>query len=109
MTHTLVPSDRVEHAAVFGRDGAKLGTIERLMLDKITGTVAYAVIKTGGLLGSHHHYPMEWRALRYDPQRQAYRTELTLDDLSVGPCELDGDDAFDWGDRSQPHAQYWTV
>jgi len=55
MTHTLVPSDRVEHAAVFGRDGAKLGTIERLMLEKVTGTVAYAVIKTGGLLGSHHH------------------------------------------------------
>ena len=109
MTHTLVPSDRVEHAAVFGRDGAKLGTIERLMLEKVTGTVAYAVIKTGGLLGSHHHYPVVWGALRYDPQRQAYKTELTLDDLRVGPCELDGDNAFDWGDRSHPHAQYWTV
>jgi hypothetical protein len=59
MTHTLVPSDRVEHATVFGRDGARLGTIERLMLDKVTGTVAYAVIKTGGLPGSHHHYPVE--------------------------------------------------
>jgi len=108
MTHALVPSDRVEHAAVFGRDGAKLGTIERLMLDKVTGTVAYAVIKTGGLLGIHHHYPVLWRALRYDPKRQAYQAELTLDDLRVGPSELDGD-AFDWGDRSRPHAQYWTV
>ena len=48
MHHTLVPSDRVEHANVYGRDGAKLGTIERLMLDKVSGTVAYAVIKTGG-------------------------------------------------------------
>ena len=48
MPHTLVPSDRVEHANVYGRDGAKLGTIERLMLDKVSGTVAYAVIKTGG-------------------------------------------------------------
>ena len=50
--HTLVPSDRVERAAVYGRDGAKLGTIERLMLEKVTGTVAYVVIKTGGLLGT---------------------------------------------------------
>ena len=57
MPHTLVPSDRVEHANVYGQDGAKLGTIERLMLDKVSGTVAYAVIKTGGLLASHHHYP----------------------------------------------------
>jgi hypothetical protein len=108
MTHTLVPSDRVEHAAVFGCDGARLGTIERLMLDKMTGTVAYAVIKTGGLLGIHHHYPVLWGALRYDPRRQAFEAELTLDDLRVGPCELDGA-AFDWGDRSRPHAQYWTV
>ena len=108
MTHNLVPSDRVERAAVFGRDGAKLGTIERLMLEKVSGTVAYAVIKTGGLLGIHHHYPVLWRALRYDPKRQAYQAELTLDDLRVGPSELDGD-AFDWGDRSRPHAQYWTV
>ena len=72
MNHTMVPSDRVEHVAVYGRDGAKLGTVERLMLDKVSGTVAYAVIKTGGLLGCHHHYPVLWSALRYDPERQAY-------------------------------------
>ena len=40
MHHTLVPSDRVEHVCVYGRDGAKLGSIERLMLDKVSGTVA---------------------------------------------------------------------
>ena len=110
MHHSLVPSDRVEHATIYGRDGIKLGTIERLMLDKVSGTVAYAVIKTGGLLGSHHHYPVPWTALRYDTKRQAYETGLTLDDLHNGPCEFDGD-AFDWGDRSRsyPHPQYWTV
>jgi hypothetical protein len=110
MPHTLVPSDRVEHANVFGQDGAKLGTIERLMLDKVSGTVAYAVIKTGGLLASHHHYPVRWDALRFDPARQAFTVELTLDDLRAGPSELDDDD-FDWGDRSRsyPHPHYWTV
>ena len=56
MPHTLVPSDRIERVNVYGRDGTKLGSIERLMLDKVSGTVAYAVIKTGGLLGSHHHF-----------------------------------------------------
>jgi hypothetical protein len=106
MHHTMVPSDRVEHVTVYGRDGTKLGTIERLMLDKASGTVAYAVLKTGGLLGSHHHYPVMWGALRYDPKRQAYETELTLDDLRTGPSEFDGD--FDWGER-YPHPQYWTV
>jgi hypothetical protein len=108
MPHTLVPSDRVEHANVYGRDGAKLGTIERLMLDKVRGTIAYAVIKTGGLLASHHHYPVRWDALRFDPARQAFVVELTLEELRAGPSELD-DDAFDWGDRSRPHPHYWTV
>ena len=108
MPHTLVPSDRVEHANVYGQDGAKLGTIERLMLDKASGTVAYAVIKTGGMLASHHHYPVRWDALKFDPARQAFVVELTLEDLRAGPSELD-DEAFDWGDRSHPHPHYWTV
>ena len=108
--HTLVPSDRVEHVAVYGRDGTKLGTIERLMLDKASGTVAYAVIRTGGLLGNQHHYPVQWRALKYDSARQAFQIELTLEDLQAGPCELD-DDTFDWGDRSKSyaHPNYWSV
>jgi hypothetical protein len=108
--HTLVPSDRVEHAIVYGRGGARLGTIERLMLDKVSGTVAYAVIKTGGLLASHHHHPVRWDALRFDPERQAFVVELSLDDLRAGPSEFDEDD-FDWGDRSRsyPHPHYWTV
>ncbi|MBR0872628.1 PRC-barrel domain-containing protein [Bradyrhizobium tropiciagri] len=110
MHHTLVPSDRVEHVNVYGRDGAKLGSIERLMLDKLTGTVAYAVIKTGGLLGSHHHYPVKWTALRYDTERLAYEAEVSLDDLRAGPSEFDGDE-FDWGDRSHTykHPNYWAV
>src|ERR1043165_6227831 len=106
--HTLVPSDRVEHVAVYGRDGTKLGTIERLMLEKLSGTVAYAVIRTGGLLGNQHHYPVPWSGLKYDPEPQAFVTALTLDELKAGPCEFD-DDTFDWGDRSRsyPHANYW--
>ncbi|WGS02493.1 PRC-barrel domain-containing protein [Bradyrhizobium sp. ISRA443] len=110
MHHALVPSDRVEHVHVYGRDGAKLGSIERLMLEKLSGTVAYAVIKTGGILSTHHHYPVKWSALRYDPVRQAYEAEATLEELQTGPCEIDGDE-FDWGDRSQSytHPNYWAV
>jgi hypothetical protein len=110
MHHTMVPSDCVEHVAVHSRDRANLGMIERLMLYKASGTVAYAVIKTGGWFGSHHHYPVPWSSLRYDPQRQVYETEMTLDDLRAGPSEFD-DETFDWGDRSRsyPHPHYWTV
>ena len=111
MIHTLVPSDRVETAAVYGRDGQKIGMIERLMLEKITGTVAYAVLKCGGFLKSaEHHYPVPWNSLKYNVARKAYETNLTLEELRSGPSELDGE-AFDWGDRSPVyrHPQYWTV
>jgi sporulation protein YlmC with PRC-barrel domain len=111
MAHTLVPSDHVEAAAVYSCSGEKIGAIERLMLEKQSGTVAYAVVKSGGLLkGSVHHYPVPWNSLTYDMARKAYTTSLTLEELRNGPSELDGE-AFDWGDRAAVyhHPQYWSV
>ena len=65
MPHTLVPSDHVEGAPVDGWDGAKIGTIERLMLDKRSGVAAYAVVKTRGRFGADpHHFPLSWVALK---------------------------------------------
>ena len=111
MVHTLVPSNRVEGAAVYGRDAEKIGTIERLMLDKITGAVAYAVVRYSGFLGTdQHHYPVAWSSLRYDVTRKCYETNLTLEELRSGPSELDGE-AFDWGNRAPvyQHPNYWAV
>jgi hypothetical protein len=111
MVHSLVPSDRVEAAPIYGADGKRIGTIERLMLEKMTGMVAYAVVKCGGFLGTdQHHYPVPWNSLKYNMACRAYETSLTLEDLRSGPSELDGE-AFDWGDRSPVyrHPQYWTV
>jgi hypothetical protein len=59
------------------------------------------MIRTGGLLASHHHHPVRWDALRFDPARQAFVVELTLDDLRAGPSEFDEDD-FDWATARDP-------
>jgi sporulation protein YlmC with PRC-barrel domain len=109
MSHPLVPSDRVEAAVVYGRDGQKLGTIERLMLEKKSGTVAYAVVKCGGVFQGHiHHYPVPWSSLKYNVTREGYETVLSLEQLRSGPSELDGG-ALDWGDRSPIYPQYWIL
>ncbi len=42
-THTLIGSDKVDGTAVYGADGDKIGSIERVMIEKITGKVSYAV------------------------------------------------------------------
>jgi sporulation protein YlmC with PRC-barrel domain len=111
MAHALVPSDRVEGISVYGRDGEKIGSVERLMLDKMTGTVSYAVVRHSGFLGiDQHYYPVSWPSLKFNMMRKCFDVDLTLDELRSGPCELDGE-VFDWGDRSPPyaHPQYWTV
>jgi hypothetical protein len=93
------------------RDGQKLGTIERLMLEKTTGQVAYAVVRHSGFLGSDtHHYPVLSNTLKYRPERRAFEADLTLAEMQAGVSELDGD-TFDWGDRTPPYSRpnYWGI
>jgi hypothetical protein len=40
----------------YGPDESKVGEIERVMIDKITGKVAYAVVSFGGFLGIGEYY-----------------------------------------------------
>lgn len=51
MAHNLIASDRVEGTAVCRLDGKKIGRIQRLMIEKMSGQVAYAVLTFGGFLG----------------------------------------------------------
>jgi hypothetical protein len=45
------------------------------MLEKKSGTVAYAVVRCGGLLkGEVRHYPVPRDSLKYDVARKAYTT-----------------------------------
>ena len=41
-TGNLIGSDKVEGTAVYGADNQRIGSIERVMIDKISGKVAYA-------------------------------------------------------------------
>jgi hypothetical protein len=64
-TETLIASDKVEGTPVYGADGKRIGKIERLMIDKYTGKVAYAVMTFGGFLGiGADYYPIPWELRR---------------------------------------------
>ncbi len=68
-TVSLIGSDKVEGTAVYGADNSKIGKIERIMIDKISGKVAYAVLSFGGFLGmGEDYYPLPWASLTYDTQ-----------------------------------------
>jgi hypothetical protein len=47
----LIESDRVEGTTVYDPSGNNIGSINRFMIEKISGRVAYAVMSFGGFLG----------------------------------------------------------
>ncbi len=55
-TQNLIASDKVEGTPVRRTDGEKIGTIERVMIDKRSGQVAYAVMSFGGFMGLGEEY-----------------------------------------------------
>jgi sporulation protein YlmC with PRC-barrel domain len=94
--HRCVSSEDVNGTEVYGTDGKNIGEIDHLIIDKVTGRVAYAVMSFGGFLGlGHSHYPIPWSALRYDTSLGGFRTDITEQQLKDAP-EF-SDDA--WQDR----------
>jgi len=96
--HNLIASDRVEGTRVRSTDGAPIGTIERVMIDKITGNVAYAVLSFSGPVGvGQRRLPIPWPQLIYDRKLAAYHLDLTEKELSA----LSHGSHIDWGDRGR--------
>ena len=46
-SHSLIASDRVEGTPVRRSDGGKIGTIERLMIDKLSGKCSASAASSG--------------------------------------------------------------
>jgi hypothetical protein len=77
-TVSLIGSDKVEGTAVYGADDQKIGSVQRVIIDKISGKVAYAVVSFGGFLGmGEDYYPMPWPNMKYDSNLGGYRTAIT--------------------------------
>ncbi len=113
----LIESDRVEGTAVYDRSGKRIGTVERVMIDKISGRVAYAVMSFGGFFGvGANEYAVPWRVLDYDPGLGGYRIQITAEQLRSAPS-LSRARGQDWPDRQSEqelhdHYQvtyYWVL
>ena len=94
----LIGSDKVEGTSVYGADRNKIGSIERVMIDKTSGRVSYAVLGFGGFLGlGNDHYPLPWQSLKYDTRIGGYRTGITEEQLRGAP-KYRNDNDWNWGD-----------
>jgi PRC-barrel domain len=100
-TASLIGSDKVEGTAVYRSNGEKIGQIERLMIDKITGKVAYAVMSFGGFLGlGEDYYPVPWSLLTYNERLGGYDVDISQEQLKAAP-KYGRNAAWDWSDRSR--------
>jgi sporulation protein YlmC with PRC-barrel domain len=108
-THPLIESDRVEGTAVYDVTGKRIGTIKRLVIEKASGQVAYAVTTFGGFLrmGSEAH-TIPWQYLHYDTKLHGYHTTITEQQLREAPEFSRGDGSLlsqrDWDELGEYYA-----
>jgi hypothetical protein len=107
-TGNLIASDKVVGTAVYGADKEKIGSIERVMIEKMSGQVSYAVLSIGGFFGlGDDHYPVPWNQLKYDTELGGYRTGISGNRLHGAPKHR-ADSVFDWPARSKEIDEYWS-
>ena len=116
-TLALIASDKVEGTPVRRSDGEKIGTIERVMIEKRSGKVAYAVMSFGGFMGlGEEYYTLPWSVLKYNTALDAYELNLTEDQLRGAPRRSpEGRDASfdrDWEEHVHRYynaTPYWGI
>jgi hypothetical protein len=108
-TVSLIGSDKVEGTAVYRADGSKVGRIERVMIEKVSGKVGYAVMSFGGFLGiGENYYPLPWSALTYNPQLDGYEVNVSDEQLKGAP-HFTQHQNWDWSsaDRNRALDDYY--
>lgn len=105
-TVSLIGSDKVEGTAVYRSNGDRIGTIERVMIDKVGGKVAYAVMSFGGFLGiGDDYYPVPWSLLTYNERLGGYEVNISEQQLKGAP-KFSKDQSWEYEDRAREGALY---
>jgi sporulation protein YlmC with PRC-barrel domain len=103
-TGRLVAAGKVNGTAVYDMKGERLGSVEDIMIDKISGQVNYAILSFGGFLGvGSEYYPLPWRNLTYDTSLGGFRVDVARETLEGAP-KYGRDTA--WSDWAMVDAYY---
>ena len=116
---TLIAAEKVEGTDVYNLQGDKLGTVDDIMIDKVSGKAIYALMSFGGFLGigeKYHplpwstlnvspsivtsaagssYHPLPWSTLKYDERKGGYIVNLDKRMLENAPTYDMGED-FRW-------------
>jgi PRC-barrel domain len=105
-TGTSIAASKVNGTAVYDTGGESIGKIYDLMIDKVSGKVAYAIMSFGGFLGMGDSYhPLPWPLLKYDTGLSGYVVNIAKNKLEAGPSYVPGEEPV-WGDRDYDRKVY---
>ncbi|WP_231712158.1 PRC-barrel domain-containing protein [Vineibacter terrae] len=91
----LIAADKVEGTHVYNPAGEKLGFVDHVMLDKVSGRAVYAIMAFGGFLGiGEKFHPLPWSELKYDDSKGGYIVNLDKRRLQDAPAHAGTD--FEW-------------
>jgi PRC-barrel domain len=97
-TSRLISSEKVTGTSVENTNGDNLGSINEIMIDKISGKVGYAVLKYGSFMGMGGKlFALPWDMLKYDTSRDAYIVGIPVERLKGAPSYDEGTEP-NWGD-----------
>lgn len=98
--HVVKASEEVIGIEVKNFSKEKLGEIEEIMLDKVSGRVAYVVLASGGFLGlGEKFFAIPWNAINYDPNEECFILNIDKDRLKNAPG-FEKDNWPDMADKS---------
>jgi len=81
-----IESDRVEGTAVYDARGHRVGEVKRLIIEKVSGQVAFVIIAFQSFFGlGEDDHALAWNKLHYDQALEGYRTDVTEEELRVAP------------------------
>jgi sporulation protein YlmC with PRC-barrel domain len=100
----LIAASKVTGTNVYSSEGKEIGSVHDLMIDKRSGNISYAIVSFGGFLGlGTDHFPLPWKAFKYDMGFGGYVTEITPPQLKGAPS-YPRDDEPDWSDDYEKRA-----
>lgn len=93
---TLIAAQKVQGTNVYNDSGDKLGSVEDVMFDKVSGRAIYALMSFGGFLGlGESYHPLPWSTLKYDETQGGYVVHLSKAQLEGAP-NYDRNAEFEW-------------
>src|SRR3954451_3546003 len=85
-TRRYIESDRVEGTVVYDVRGHHVGEIKRLIIEKVSGHVAFVIIAFQSFFGiGEDDHALAWNKLHYDQDLEGYRTDVTEEQLRAAP------------------------